>query len=140
MSELHAAMGLAVLPSVPEIIASRRVRSSWYDDMLEGLSLQRPNVIPGLEYNYAYYPVAFSTHDDMLKVRTALKVKGVFPRRYFSPSLNTLTFLRENLRRSCPVSESLAQRILALPLYPTLSREEVDMISSCIKKTLQISN
>lgn len=136
MSELHAAMGLAVLPKVSEIITARRQCSAWYDEFLADTDLQRPKVTNGLEYNYAYYPVVFKTHEAMVAVRTALQRNEIFPRRYFYPSLNTLPFLHEGLRRPCPVSESLAERVLALPLYTMLSKEEVGMITFCIKQTL----
>lgn len=136
MSELHAAMGLAVLPSVPEIVAARRECSLRYDELLEGLKLKRPKTIDGLEYNYAYYPVIFPSHEQMMVLRAALHTQDIFPRRYFYPSLNTLPFLPESLRRPCPVSESIAQRVLALPLYPTLPRQDVERIASCIKGAL----
>lgn len=136
MSELHAAMGLAVLPSVREIIHARRERSLWYDELLDGLTLKRPKTIAGLEYNYAYYPVIFNTHEQMMMVRAALHAQDIFPRRYFYPSLNTLPFLLEPLRRPCPISESIAQRVLALPLYPTLAQQDVERITACIKSTL----
>jgi len=138
MSELHAAMGLAVLPSVTDIIAARRERSQWYDEMLEGLPLLRPKVMDGLEYNYAYYPVIFSTHEQMMTVRAALQAEHIFPRRYFYPSLNMLPFLPESLRRPCPVSETIAQRVLALPLYPMLARKEVERITACILTALSV--
>lgn len=137
MSELHAAMGLAVLPSVPEIIAERRECSSWYDELLDGLKLLRPKAVAGLEYNYAYYPVVFATHEAMMVTRAALQAQEIFPRRYFYPSLNTLSFLPESVRRPCPVSESIAQRVLALPLYPRLAREDVHRITACIKCAIE---
>ncbi|CRI59810.1 DegT/DnrJ/EryC1/StrS family aminotransferase [Pseudomonas sp. CCOS 191] len=136
MSELHAAMGLAMLPQVESIIAARRQCSAWYDECLAGVGLQRPKVVEGLEYNYAYYPVVFDTPEAMQKARSALQARDVYPRRYFHPSLNTLPFLPEPLKRACPVSESLAQRVLSLPLYTALTRPEVEMISTCIKHTL----
>jgi dTDP-4-amino-4,6-dideoxygalactose transaminase len=136
LSELHAAMGLAVLPNVPEIIAARRQCSAWYDEILANAKLKRPKRINGLEYNYAYYPVVFDTQEAMLAAQHALQERGVFPRRYFYPSLNTLPFLAEPLRRPCPVSESLAQRVLSLPLYTTLGQQDVAMISACIEKSL----
>jgi len=136
MSELHAAMGLAVLPEVPNLIAARKERASWYDDLLDGLGLQRPQVVAGLEYNYAYYPVVFATHQQMMAARSALQAEGIYPRRYFYPSLNTLPFLPLNLRRSCLVSESIALRVLALPFYPSLDLKDVKRISTCIKNSL----
>jgi len=135
ISELHAAMGLAVLPKVTEIITARRQRSVWYDEYLSDVRLQRPKVVDGLEYNYAYYPIIFKTHQAMMAAREALQKQDIFPRRYFYPSLNTLPFLHESLRCSCPVSESLALRVLSLPLYTTLSRRDVEMIVVCIKSS-----
>ena len=136
MSELHAAMGLAVLPSVKEIIDTRRELSRWYDELLEGLNLKRPKMTAGLDYNYAYYPIIFSSHEQMIRVRAGLQAQEIFPRRYFYPSLNTMPFLHESLRRSCPVSEATAQCVLAMPLFPTLARQEVEWITTCIKDAL----
>jgi len=136
MSELHAAMGLAVLPEVPNLIAARKERASWYDDLLDGLGLQRPQVVAGLDYNYAYYPVVFATHQQMMAARSALQAEGINPRRYFYPSLNTLPFLPLNLRRSCPVSESIALRVLALPFYPSLERQDLERTASSIQRAL----
>lgn len=92
LSELHAAMGLAVLPKVHDIIGARRQCSVWYDEYLHEARLQRPVVAPGLEYNYAYYPVIFENHESMMRARQALMDNGIGPRRYFFPSLNTLPF------------------------------------------------
>ncbi|CAH1385736.1 DegT/DnrJ/EryC1/StrS family aminotransferase [Candidatus Nitrotoga sp. M5] len=132
MSELHAAMGLCVLPKVNDIIASRKERSDWYDEKLESSLLQRPISQVGLEYNYAYYPVIFPTHEAMMRVRQALVDHHIGPRRYFYPSLNTLPFLRQELKRSCPVSESVARRVLSLPLYVDLEKDAIHTICGLI--------
>lgn len=137
MSELHAAMGRCVLPNVNESIATRKECSGWYDEQLEGCLLQRPVPPVGLEYNYAYYPVVFHSHEVMLKVRQALIDNGIGPRRYFYPSLNTLPFLKPELKRACPISEGISSRVLCLPLYAGLSKAEVDVICGIIKQTLQ---
>lgn len=136
MSELHAAMGLSVLPKVNEVIAFRKESSGWYDEELEGCSLQRPFTVAGLEYNFAYYPVIFSSHVVMMRVRQALLDNGIGPRRYFYPSLNTLPFLKPVLKLSCPVSEDIAMRVLCLPLYIGLSRAEVNGVCNIIRSCL----
>lgn len=136
MSELHAAMGLCVLPQVNDIIASRKEISGWYDEQLEGF-LQRPLSVVGLEYNYAYYPVIFPTHEVMMRVREALFSNGVGPRRYFYPSLNTLPFLKPISKVSCPISEDIASRVLCLPLYVGLGNAEVSVICDVVRNCLQ---
>lgn len=136
MSELHAAMGLCVLPKVHDIIASRKECSGWYDEQLKGCLLQRPVPPVGLEYNYAYYPVIFFSHEVMMRVRHALLDNGIGPRRYFYPSLNTLPYLKPELKRACPMSESISSRVLCLPLYVGLSKAEVENICSLVDRTI----
>lgn len=132
MSEIHAAMGLCVLPKVNEIIACRRTLSGYYDHNLKGLGLTRPQTSKELEYNYAYYPVVFPSHNSMMRVRQALQDNGVFPRRYFHPSLNRLPYLRPEIQRPCPISESIASRVLCLPLYFGLKQSELEMICKVV--------
>lgn len=136
MSELHAAMGLCVLPKVDDIIASRKACSDWYDKQLEGCPLQRPVPPSGLEYNYGYYAVLFSSHDVMMRVRQALLDNGIGPRRYFHPSLNNLPFLKPALKRACPVSEDISSRALCLPLFAELQKGEVEAICNIIQQSM----
>jgi dTDP-4-amino-4,6-dideoxygalactose transaminase len=137
MSELHAAMGLCVLPKVDEIIEYRHTLSTQYDFLLSDQNLILPMVTEGLEYNYAYYPVIFSTHEIMMRVRQALISRDIVPRRYFYPSLNTLPYLRTELQRKCPISEVFSSRVLCLPLYFGLTLPELSRICDTIIETLQ---
>jgi dTDP-4-amino-4,6-dideoxygalactose transaminase len=136
ISELHAAMGLCMLPKVNDIIASRKECSNWYDEQLEDCPLQRPVAPVELEYNYAFYPAIFSSHNVMLRVRKALMDNGIRPRRYFYPSLNTLPFLKPELKRDCPLSEDISSRVLCLPIYVGLNRTEVEVICRLIIHSL----
>jgi dTDP-4-amino-4,6-dideoxygalactose transaminase len=128
MSELHAAMGLCVLPKVDEIISARKQRSACYDTFLKESPLQKPMQTPGLDYNYAYYPVVFPSHETMVRARQALLDQGIGPRRYFYPSLNTLPFLKRERKQPCPVSEAVAERVLCLPLYPQLEWQDIERV------------
>lgn len=136
MSELHAAMGLCVLPKVRDIISLRKECSDWYDEQLEGCMLQRPVRAAGLQYNYAYYPVIFPSHEVMMRARQALLDSGISPRRYFYPSLNTLPYLKPELKRACPISEDVSSRVLCLPMYVGLGRADVEAVCRLIKLAL----
>lgn len=136
MSELHSALGLCILPQVNHIIAARAERSGWYDEQLCGCLLQRPTQPADLEYNYSYYPVVFPTHESMMQVRQALIDNGITPRRYFHPSLNTLPFLKPELKLTCPISESISSRALCLPLYVELGKTEIETICGILRCNL----
>jgi dTDP-4-amino-4,6-dideoxygalactose transaminase len=134
-SELHAAMGLCNLPHVNDIIERRRFLSERYTANLAEGDIVRQMITEGCDYNYAYYPVIFRSESVLLEVVEALDTHGIQPRRYFFPSLSTLPFLPE--RQDTPICDSIARRVLCLPLFHTLSIEEVDMISGLILRTLR---
>lgn len=134
-SEFHAAMGLCVLPYIDGIIKSRRLVCERYDRNLKGLPVTRPRIAANCDYNYAYYPVMLRDEATLLKVVDACNLAGIYPRRYFYPSLNNLPYITRGFQ--VPVSEDAARRILCLPLYDQLSIEEVDMISRVLHRALK---
>ena len=131
-SEFHAAMGLANLPYIDDIIASRRRICELYDSELAGC-VGRPKAQENLEYNYAYYPVVFADEQQLLRVFDALAKHDIYPRRYFYPSLNKLPYVDGT---PCHISEDIASRIACLPLYPGLAESDVHNICQIIKDTL----
>ena len=82
------------------------------------------------KWNYSYYPVIFKNEAALLKVQKALNEAQIFPRRYFYPSLNTLNYVGEI---KMPVFESIAERILCLPLYYDLPIEKLELIEGIAK-------
>lgn len=132
-SEMHAAMGLCVLPHVPALIEARKRICDLYDACLQGSLVERPTVPAGTDYNYAYYPILLPSEAALLEVREALHRIQVQPRRYFYPSLNQLPYVQG---APCPVSEKAAQRALCLPLYPELPEADVRRISDVVVATL----
>ena len=125
-SDIHAAMGLCVLDDMHHIRERRKWATMYYNERLNFSKLQAPAALPGTDYNYAYYPVVFSDEKTLLKVSGALNREGIFPRRYFYPSLNNLAFLPRH--SASPVSESISSRIACLPLSTYLVEEELDKI------------
>lgn len=128
-SEFNAAMGLANFPYIEEVIEKRKQICELYDQELAGFVV-RPKMQEGLEYNYAYYPVLFKDEKELLSVFEKLNANGIYPRRYFYPSLNTLPYIENPV--SCPISEDVCSRIACLPLYPDLGFGEVYRICNII--------
>ncbi|CAM3386185.1 UDP-4-amino-4-deoxy-L-arabinose--oxoglutarate aminotransferase [Flavobacterium longum] len=132
ISELQAAMGLAVFPHLAEIIATRKFAVDFYDNHLNS-QLQRMKIREGVHWNYSYYPVIFEHETTLLAVMEALNKESIFPRRYFYPSLNTIDY---TAGQSMPVSESIAARILCLPLYANMDAADLQRIVSTINENL----
>jgi dTDP-4-amino-4,6-dideoxygalactose transaminase len=125
-SELHAAVGLCVLPYMDNILRRRKELYMHYNAALQNLDVKHQTLTDVEGYNYSYYPIVFKNESELEKSMAELNKHQVFPRRYFYPSLNTLYYLKG---AECPVSESIASKVLCLPLYHDLSTEDVDMIA-----------
>lgn len=133
ISELQAAMGLAVFPYISHIISERKKVVQYYLDHLDFSNCKTIQIRENTTWNYSYFPVIFETETLLLKVEKALNSKDVFPRRYFYPSLNTVPYLNGD---SMPVSESIASRIMCLPLYVGLKAEELKTIVEAINASI----
>lgn len=138
MSEFHAAMGLCNLKHIDYILKKRQAICDSYDGCFNlNSSDSDKSVISRIKYrsgasrNYAYYPIWLEAEDRLLGLVSHLAEKGVFPRRYFYPSLNTLDYITEEAQ--VPTSNSTSNKILCLPLSDQLSLEESQMIAECIK-------
>ena len=135
MSELQAAMGLAVLPYMFEILENRKRVVELYN---KNVNFQQGGcaefkIRKGTTWNYSYYPVLFKNENQLIRTFKKLEEKNVYPRRYFYPSLNTLKYVPSS---PMPISESIASRIACLPLYPGLSNEEALKICDIVNKSI----
>jgi dTDP-4-amino-4,6-dideoxygalactose transaminase len=136
-SEFHAAMGLSNLPYIGRILEDRKRSSELYDRLFSEMrvKIRRPVIPDQVQYNYAYYPVVFEREKDLLEVRDSLNAAYIYPRRYFFPALNTLPYIAKG--GQLPVAESIASRVLCLPLYYDLSPDIIKQICSIIEKVLK---
>lgn len=134
MSELHAAMGLSLLPLLPDILAGRAERAAVYDRELRldaDSPLRRPRLAPGLHWNHAYYPVIFPDHATLMRAIEALRAENIFPRRYFYPSLTRLPYVDG---RACPIADDTAERILCLPFWPDMEEDLQQRIAALVRR------
>lgn len=133
ISELQAAMGLAVLPYMEEILLERKKVVDFYNQNFDFKKLKTIKLRENTYWNYSYYPVIFESEEQLLRIEKKLNENKIIPRRYFYPSLNTIEYVN-----GCkmPISESIASRILCLPLYVGLSAVDLNKIVTLIKSNL----
>ncbi|WP_198265494.1 DegT/DnrJ/EryC1/StrS family aminotransferase [sulfur-oxidizing endosymbiont of Gigantopelta aegis] len=135
MNEFEAAMGLCVLNDMDKVLHDCKVIYDFYESSLcDILTLPIDNLHSSK--NYSYFPALFKSEQQTLDVQSALHENGIYPRRYFYPSLDTLPYIID--AEKMINSQTIASRILALPLYPGLSREEQVNIISIIRKKMNI--
>jgi dTDP-4-amino-4,6-dideoxygalactose transaminase len=139
MSELHAAVGLAQLPHVEQMITARLAVAMRYWQQLrhvDGLSCVCPPKVLGRN-GYAFpilvdpdYPLG----RDALYAR--LKDQGIHARRYFYPLITDHPMYRDlpSAQSSVlPVASAAATRVLCLPVYPDLEPEDQHRVVDVIR-------
>lgn len=128
-SEFHAAMGLCNLKYLVEILDRKRKQSIYYDEILKDAGVERPGITRDCSYNYAYYAVVFSDEKLLHNAQHKLEEAQIFPRRYFYPSLSHLPYVTQ---QQTPICDSIAVRVLCLPLYHDLSNDDQDRIAEIL--------
>ncbi|RLA79186.1 MAG: DegT/DnrJ/EryC1/StrS family aminotransferase [Epsilonproteobacteria bacterium] len=133
MNEFEAAMGLCVLDEIDIIKQNRKKLYERYKtDLKDFVHLQIGN--KNSTQNYNYFPIMLKGEAQALKVQNALNKQNIYPRRYFYPSLDTLSYIEP--KQYMPNSREISSRILCLPLYPELKLDEQMKIIEIVKRNL----
>ena len=86
-------------------------------------------------YNGAYMPICPSDANERVMISNHLAMNEIQFRRYFYPSLDKAY---PNVKSfGCPVSNSISEQVICLPLYTYMSEAEVLTVTSKIKEILR---
>lgn len=138
MSEFNAALGMLQLKSIDMALARRKEIDTIYREGLNGVRGVRCLSDAGEKVaNYSYFPILLEADYPISrdKLYEKLKEQGIYARRYFYPLISDFPMYRGLLsahRDNLPVASDAAQRVLCLPIYPTLDsgdqRRIIDVI------------
>ena len=135
MTNVQAALGLAQLERIDEIIAKKRLIFEWYKEGLKD--------IEGIKLNYeapwaknVYWMVCLEVEgytekqrDELMK---RLKEKNIDTRPYFYPLSDMPMFEKADT----PIAHKVYQRGLNLPSYFDITKDQVDYVCKTIKELL----
>ena len=127
MSELSAAMGLAVLDKLGEEGRSRSSLRKLYNRVLSDVS--RISLFPGPEDSSTdiYYIIRFDADSVHLRdhAQAQLKVRGVLARKYFYPLTSDAAFGHSHASAEIPVARQASRDVLALPFHSEVGEHDV---------------
>lgn len=141
MDEVRAAYGLLNLKQVDTAIERRKHVAQMYRSELSKVpGIRCFEDIPSVRHNYAYFPI-FVDEKEYGMTRDALyfkmQEKGVYGRRYFYPLISDFSTYRglESARaENLPNARKLADSVICLPMFATLSDEEVGRVLESVVK------
>jgi dTDP-4-amino-4,6-dideoxygalactose transaminase len=129
MSELQAAMGLAVLPYLENIFSKKKDDYiNYYNQLKERYHFM--NVRENTEWNYSYIQILLESEKRVEILQEKLKTEKISVRRYFYPSLNTLKYVERN---TCQIAEDISERIMTLPGFYNLDNSVINRIINRIQ-------
>jgi perosamine synthetase len=139
MTNLQAAIGIAQLNKITELVEARRKNAYIYNKYLqdiEGITL--PPEEPWAKNAYWMYSILIDkekfgmSRDELIE---KLKEKGIETRPFFVPMHQQPVFKEMGLFRGerYPLSEKLGESGLNLPSSSSLSEDEINFISRAIK-------
>ena len=143
LSELHAALGLAQLERIDEILAARAEIASRYSELLASQrQLQLLEDDPRVKRSWFVYIIRFRSGSPAFlreRVRTCLREHGVATQIYFTP-IHLQPFYQKcqsGTVPSLPHTEQAAEECLALPFHTRLSEMEIKFVCDVVNQALE---
>jgi len=141
LDEMSAALGLAQLGRIEELLAKRERVAQMYNERLrevEGVTI--PYIAPETtRMSWFVYVIRLAPEIDRHAVMAALKERGIPSRPYFTP-IHLQPFYRERFgyrEGDLPVTEAVARSVLALPFSGVMTEEQVEYVCENLVDVLE---
>lgn len=140
LDEMSAALGVAQMNRLEELLRKREQVAVWYEERLAEITgVQAPVVEPfTTRMSWFVYVLRFDPQIDRDAMAKRLEARGVPVRPYFLPiHLQPYMVERFGYREGdFPVTEDLGRRGLALPFSGVMTEEEVEFVCKTIHDEL----
>lgn len=139
MSEINAAFGLLQLQHIDRAMIRRREIDHIYREHLKEVKGIRIIEEAGQTVaNYSYFPILIEADYPLSRdaLYQKLKDSNIFARRYFYPLISEFPMYRgmpSAQRDNLPVANTVAEKVLCLPIYPALDDSDLVRIIAALK-------
>jgi len=139
MPTMIAALGISQMKKLDKVAEMRRKNASYYTTHLKNIEGITPPMPPANFYHvYQMYTIQVEK-----RLRDGLKEyllsQGIFTKIYFDP-VHLTKFYREKFgykEGDLPITEEISKKVLTLPMYPTLEKEEVKYVVDNISRFME---
>jgi perosamine synthetase len=134
LDELSAAVGVAQLERLDDLLAARAAAAARYDALLAGIEgVTRPAVVAGDERSWFVYVVLLDEALDRDGVMAALLAERIGCKPYL-PAVHLQVAYRARGHRDgeFPVCESIAARTLALPFFTRITEAQQSRVAEAL--------
>lgn len=140
MDELSAALGVAQLERVEELLEKRRTVATFYKERLAEMpGVQVPyNALETTRMSWFLYVIRLDAASSRDRIMVDLETRGIPTRPYFSP-IHLQPFYQSGLghrKGDFPVTEAVASSTLALPFHGKMTEEQVDYVCENLREVI----
>jgi dTDP-4-amino-4,6-dideoxygalactose transaminase len=135
MSDVQAAIGIAQMKKLEIITRRRREIAKAYLEGMKGISgLDLPGS-PAYEHKHSWHLfIIKAKRMSRGELMAALAEENIGYGLHF-PACHTLKYVREMFGgTSLPVTEDVSEKILSLPIYPSMTDEEVATVINAVRR------
>jgi dTDP-4-amino-4,6-dideoxygalactose transaminase len=139
LSEVNALQGLLHLANYDGILARRSALHDHYRQILPELDFQLK--APGMQAHQfvpVLLPPGMGSRRDAICAELA--ERGIMTGHYFSPHLLEQPYFQKVCAGGpLPVCDDVSARILSLPLFDTMTQDEVEEVSKCLRSAVGVA-
>lgn len=135
LDTLQAAILRVKLRHLDSFIEARRKAAHWYDSQLAGLKgISIPTRSANSSHVFHQYTLKFENGIRREEVRKALAEKGIQTMVYYPKALHLHSVYKSGRvpATGLPISESLCERVLSLPMHTELTEETLNFICQAV--------
>jgi perosamine synthetase len=133
MTNICAAIGLAQIERLPEILSRKQQIAAAYRRLLADLPVDFQKPAAGVESSQWLVSILLPKGTDRDQVMESMQKRGVETRPVFYCAHEMPMY---NRQQHFPVSQDISARGLSLPSYPTLSGKDLDRVAAVLRDAL----
>jgi dTDP-4-amino-4,6-dideoxygalactose transaminase len=136
LDPIQAAVLLVKLPRLQEWSEARRRNAAYYDERFNGTPIVRPYIRPDCVSIYNQYVIRSSKRDALIM---HLREKGIGCEIYYPVPLHEQDCFAHLGYKPTDASESsaAAREVVAIPVYPELTPEQLNIVASTVLAGVQ---
>ena len=134
MSSITAALGISQLKKLNMLISMRQKNAqSYYEKLHKIKEIQCPVPPSNSTHVYQLYSILLPNHKIQKNLKNFLTKKGIMTKIFFEP-IHSTPFYRQIFGNTInlPMTSLISKKILSLPLYPTMSKKEINYVCNSI--------
>lgn len=138
IDEIRSALGVEQLKKLDESNKKRKLLVEKYHAELSEID---NIIVPWREpledrtSSYHIFPILLPKNTDRKAIMEYLKAQGIQTSIHY-PAFNNFSYYKNIINEDLKVANEISDRVLTLPLYPTMSFENIEIVNNQLKQAL----